>query len=146
MRYLILLFLFVGCGRSTATFEGKVIEYKEHAFGKQVDIYRGDRIVKKFKYLEKEKVRKKTELRTETTRDEYSCYYSGFCSYYSVSKGKYKHGFSSRCRGDRMEKRKYIYYNIDPTLIYKRGTHKLELQLKRYTSSTYTTLEIGKCG
>lgn len=145
MKYIIIFLLIIGCSKKTATYKDKPISYKEHTFGKQVDLYNGERIIKKFKYIIKEKTSKKEWLRKEITNREYSCTYTGLCRYYDYNKSKYRFGLSSSCDGDRMEKREYSYYKVSPSLTYKNRNGSILLVLSPYKTSKYKTLDIGAC-
>ena len=144
MKYLILILLFVGC-KHTAVYNGKTVEYDEHNFAKQVDVYNGDRIIKKFKYISKKKTYESKFLKKYTTEREHSCSYSGYCRHYSYSKKKRVYGFSSSCDGDRYEKREYTVHTKYPKLTYSSHRSKLTLELSSYESSDYITLKRGKC-
>ena len=145
MRYILILFLFIGGSKPTAMYKENPVSYDEHTFGKQIDLYNGDKVIKKFKYVIKEKTSKKVWLNKEVTNREYSCSYSGFCNHYSYSKSKYTFGYSSNCSGDRLEKREYNYYKVSTSVTYKNRKGSIILKLSPYKSSEYKTLEIGKC-
>jgi len=141
------LLMFVSCGKKVGTYNGKVIEYSEHTFGKQVDLYNGKKVIKKFKYLQKERISKKELLKTWIKTGQYDCDYYGWCYHYSyVGKSSgWKWGYSSSCDGERFEKRKYTTHKVSPSLKYSSNRNSITLILKEYESTGYKTLERGKC-
>ncbi len=146
MKYLFLLvFILVGCGKNNAYYNDSLVEYDEHFWGKQVDVYRNDKIIKKFEYVKKEKQEEK-EFKTEYVKsDMYSCQYTGLCRYYDYKKSKYRFGFSSSCKGSRHEKRKYTVHTVYSTLKYIGFRNTLILKLHPYESTNYTLLEKEEC-
>ena len=145
MRYLLLLILIVGCGKTNGIFEDKEIQFKEPFYGKSVEIFRGKRVIKRMKYLTRIKRNKKELVERYIKTGMFSCEYSGFCMHYSYSKGKYTYGHSFSCDGKREEKRDYSTHKNFPSVEFTNNRESIEIILRTYESTNYKTLKKGTC-